>query len=302
MPIRIHHAFFIGLLVGFCTNQASAQYDPGATGAYGAGLGRIALSQSVLSGTANPGADNDSGPSETMRNYCRTRPEEKTCIKLGLGSAGQVADLDFAELDRALAETVQQNGDSSAAGSGDISLDRLSYHPSQPISQRVRQVLSQRLTAAAPKPAKRSIQQLLSSDGILRAYRSIMDGYELDSSNVANAMALRYVIFWQLANDYKIDDPVAPSQIRGVRDQMKNLLAEHMNLQDASPEELQSMVESTAMITVLIAASASKERERGNSAVLAQFQDEVHSSSLNQGLDLRRLRLTERGFVTSREN
>ncbi len=139
-----------------------------------------------------------------------------------------------------------------------------------------------------------AIMAELQSGMLQKKFERMMAGIGFDPHNLVDVMAAYYICIWQIAND----DDVSDQQTAAIRDSVAPSLAailEERKLDDAHKQEV---AETHMLLITLFSSNLTRLEQGGDATALARYRDEVYRDVLRQGVDLRRLSVTERGFVT----
>jgi hypothetical protein len=244
---------YLGSFVG----GAAAFGQPGesttpSSGLSGAGLGAIALSQSIL-GSAHRAAEQPARASSTVTTGVASRPEHP-------GSA--VAATPNAAPD-ATATPARMTPDQIDAALG--------YEPDPEISVEIRE--HEIDAGAAQDPAYRPLlEQAFADDAALRQFDALLEMHGCSSHNLADAIAGLMWTSWQFVNDTTLTD----TQIRGIHQQIRAIFLANPNLPSLTAEARQRLSENAAY-RVMIARAAMRaddpavlEKSRHNIAVIVR--------------------------------
>jgi uncharacterized protein DUF6683 len=231
-------ALCLGLGLG---TVAHAQWDPQMTADLGRGMGQIALSQSILSGTRRIGTDNPKPSAVTTQNR-------------------------------------------SAA--------TLTYIPDPRVSEQTRTAVLDTLSRQNPT-LRAQMDGALNGPTVLRIFDRFMSLHGFSSRNVADDMAMSLLVSWEIVTG----NVATPGQIRGTDNQVRGVFLNTPQLRAMTNLERQQMAENIAYQIVIGSAANRQFRRTGDQAQLAQLRQTAETILRQRGVDLARLRLTERGFV-----
>ena len=114
--------------------------------------------------------------------------------------------------------------------------------------------------------------------------------------DVADAMAEYWVTNWLIAHG-RLDAP--PGTVAGVRDQVRGVLARNPSFARLNDAQRQEMAETLIYNTLLQGEVAGSAIKRHDAALVARAGDAAVARFRNEaGIDLRRVELTGRGFVS----
>lgn len=234
---------FTGLVLclglGFAWTTAHAQWDPQMTADLGRGMGQIALSQSILSGTRRIGSDSPRPP-----------------VAASQGAA------------------------------------TLTYIPDPRVSEQTRATVLDTLSRQNPTLRAR-MDGALQGPVVLGIFARFMSLHGFSSRNVADDMAMQLLVSWEIVTG----NVATPGQVRGTDNQVRGVFLNTPQLRAMTNLERQQMAENIAYQIVIGSAANRQFRRSGDQAQLAQLRQTAETILRQRGVDLARLRLTERGFV-----
>ncbi|MCH9827464.1 MAG: hypothetical protein K0U79_06925 [Gammaproteobacteria bacterium] len=165
-----------------------------------------------------------------------------------------------------------------------------SYRPKASISEAMEQKFLANLRAIDESMALSAETDLQDRDMIER-FEADVGPYGLELNDVADAMTAYWVVSWMAANQ---EDLPEKSEVQAARTQVRTQLAGNAAFASADNDERQQLAETyiyETMWTITLRSSAKSDAEREQIAAAAQAQ------ARKQGLDLRGMQLTSRGFV-----
>jgi hypothetical protein len=224
---------------------AVAQWNPQMTADLGRGMGQIALSQSVLSGTR----------------------------RIGSGDA-------------------ENNTGTAAAPARNVAV--LTYIPDPRVSEQTRAALLDALSRRDPT-LRAQMDTALSGGTVLRIFDRFMATHAFSSHNVADDMAMQLLVSWEIVTG----GVATPGQVRGAASQVRGVFLSTPQLRAMTNVERQQMAEGIAYQVVIGSAANRQFQRAGDQAQLAELRQTAQTILQQRGVDLTRLRLTERGFVKS---
>ena len=177
------------------------------------------------------------------------------------------------------------NGESSATTAMD-----LSYRPSAATQKQVQAEFLSRLEAKDPAAAKQVSSEFARLD-IDRVFNGLLGGTGLRADNLADILASYTALGYLIANN-DMGDP-DPAGLRALRDQIAPRLA--ANPRTSGPSVRAKVGEELKLLFVTLHAGWLSAKKEGN---LTQYSAGVARLFQQQGgADLRRVALTDRGFV-----
>lgn len=165
-----------------------------------------------------------------------------------------------------------------------------SYLPTAAISEAMEQRFLDNLRKTDESMARSAKNDLADRDMIER-FEADVGPYGLELNDVADAMTAYWVVSWMAANQ---EDLPEKSEVQAARTQVRTQLAGNAAFASADNDERQQLAETyiyETMWTITLRSSAKSDAEREQIAAAAQAQ------ARKQGLDLRGMQLTSRGFV-----
>jgi hypothetical protein len=168
------------------------------------------------------------------------------------------------------------------------------YRASPQVSARVVEQYSKTLaTRLGPVQGPKAADALKRTDP-LRCWSRLVEGDGLRSGDVADAVAGWWVLSWVIANGGDSNR----AQVLGVREQARAMLAASPGLARLDDTRRQEMAEVMMLDFVVQQAAYVGALQRGDQAEARRQGDEAAARFQRQmGVDLRRVRLTDRGFA-----
>ena len=241
MAIRV--AAILACCAGLNCTAAFAQWNPGITASLGQGLGSIALSQSVLSGTR----------------------------LIGQSSVGR--------------------GGVAAATPHAPATATLTYVTEPRVSDRVRGAMIDVLSKQNPE-LRPKIARAFANDEVLRNFDRFMRSRGWSSHDIADDMAMLLLVGWETVTSR---DATA-AQIEGARRQLHGVFRQTPQLRAMTNADRQVLGEQIAYEVVITSLVRQQAVRSGDRAQLAQLRQSTATLIKQQGVDLTRLTLTDRGF------
>lgn len=175
-------------------------------------------------------------------------------------------------------------------------LDALEFDASSRVERATRQKLLDSLLSSSSDPkVQASLRQSIESNAIWDSFDDVLGNFGYSSDNLADVTTAYYVMTWEVVNDE--DATLHPSGIRAAHQTIEAAMAARPELQSLSDAEKQEACEIMAYMATVAGAAKNELRDSGDTLRLAQLQDTVRQSVLKQGVDLRKLQLTDQGFV-----
>jgi hypothetical protein len=185
-------------------------------------------------------------------------------------------------------------GSPGRPAAGDPALTQTTYRASPEVSARVRQQFADWMGKQAGPDGGRQIAQAMARRDPVRNWAQIVGADGLRPGDTADAMASYWILNWVMANG--ADNNRAQAQ--AVREQVRRMIASnpgYARLNEAQRQELSE----TLMLNFLVQHAAYVDAmKRGDRATAGQLGDAAVVRFRNEmGVDLRRLDLTDDGFV-----
>lgn len=168
----------------------------------------------------------------------------------------------------------------------------LDYQATAGISKTLREQLALRVTRADPSQGN-EVRNALGTDWIWQRFDTLLAGIGYSSRNLADVMASYYVGSWEIVNQ----STVQPRMFRAVRDQLAASLRHSPEILLMSNAEKQRTSEALGILITVAGNGSQALLQKGDQIGFLAMQAAVHQSLLEQGIDLKRLTLTRRGFV-----
>ncbi len=179
-------------------------------------------------------------------------------------------------------------------GSNELSppLAQLQYQASDSISHTLHEQIAGRMMAYDPAQAA-PIQTLLVSGEVWRDFDGLLSRLGLSSRNIADVMTSYYVGSWEVVNQ-----TVASAAFwLGARKQIAASLSRSPEILLMSDSEKQRSSETLGIVTAVTSSAWQAMQVQGDQIGLLALQSSVHQSLLQQGIDMKRLKLSQRGFA-----
>ena len=171
----------------------------------------------------------------------------------------------------------------------------LSYQPSQSVTDAVRGYMIAKLTQndASALPA---IEKRLANNSIPKRFDQMFAHYGFSDRNIGDTVAGYLVVSWEIVHNTNAS---ADSMgIRRVRETIRQRMEQKGKVANLSNADKQKYSEIIKYLTVLISDEQNRLQRANNEAGKRKLENQVAQPPLRIGLDLRRLQLTDRGFVS----
>lgn len=168
------------------------------------------------------------------------------------------------------------------------------YRASPQVSARVRRDFAGWMGEVAGTEGGRRIAEVLSRRDPVKSWAGIVASDGLRPGDVADAMAGYWILNWVMANGADSDR----AEAQAVREQMRRMIAARPGFSRLGNAERQEMAEVLMLNFLIQHAAYTDAMARGDSATAARLGEAAVSRfQTEMGVDLRRLHLTNAGFV-----
>ncbi|MDT0498921.1 hypothetical protein RM530_16370 [Algiphilus sp. W345] len=192
--------------------------------------------------------------------------------------------------------TLEAGQKAYASSASRSDLDALEFDTSSSVERATRQKLLDALLPSSGDPrVQASLRKSIESDAVWESFDNVLGHFGYSSDNLADVTTAYYVMTWEVVNNE--DAARYPSGIRAAHQAIESAMATNPEVQSLSDAEKQEACEIMAYMATVAGAAKNELRDSGDTTRLAQLQASIHQSVLRQGVDLRRLRLTDNGFV-----
>ncbi len=175
-----------------------------------------------------------------------------------------------------------------------LSSDALTFHSNQRVTDSLRGFMIAKVTqndmAAIPAAEKR-----FANDALLHRFDHMFSPYGFSSQNVGDTVAGYLIASWEIINN--VDAARNAEGIRRVREAVRSKMKQKGKVTALSDTDKQRYSEIIKYITILSVDQMAELKQKHNEAGQRQLQEILAKPALKIGLDLRRLRLTDQGFV-----
>ncbi len=169
----------------------------------------------------------------------------------------------------------------------------LTFSSDPRVSDRVRgsvmETLGQHNPALRPQMA-----QAFAGNSVLKLFDRFMSSQGYSSHNVAEAATVWLLVNWEIATG----NVVTPAQREGALEQVRGIFLNTPELRALTDAERQELAERMAYQVVISSMARRQYLRNGDRPHLQQLQQTAATTLSRQGVDIGRLRLTDRGFTT----
>ena len=170
------------------------------------------------------------------------------------------------------------------------------YAPSSTVSKQLRGELADHLAKSNPSQAA-DMRNALADDTIWREFSRLIGSFGYSNTNLVDVMTAYYVINWEVVNGQ--DASSNSSGIKAVHDQLAAAMAGNSQIAQLSNTDKQRAAEAMGYMAGVAGGAKNELVKSGDRNGLSQLRNAVHQAVLQQGIDLKRLKLTSQGFVQS---
>ncbi|WP_260703236.1 DUF6683 family protein [Edaphobacter flagellatus] len=161
------------------------------------------------------------------------------------------------------------------------------------LSRQVRDEVIGNLARSKGEPAARKVDAYLGD--IQTTFHKMVAPYGLRNDNLIDVLTAYMVVMWMSANRQTALPSVA--QVQGARQQLRGIYAQPGHeIADASQRQL--MAEDVMYQTCMAVATREEAVSHRRPELLDTLATQARASTANAGLDMQRLQLTNRGFVS----
>ena len=176
----------------------------------------------------------------------------------------------------------------SSGGQPHPSFSNLSYHSNPQVSNVVRNYVMSQF-------AQNNTLGIPPYDVLIRRFDQRFAEYGFSSHNVGDTVAGYFIVSWEVLHN--ADASRTPGGIRRVRDAVCQILEQRGKAAHEPDETKQKVSELLKSVGEILSEKAKLVRQANNPATEQKFMDSVAAVPLRLGLDLRRMQLTNQGFV-----
>ena len=192
--------------------------------------------------------------------------------------------------------TAKKNGDrrksqlSRAAPSADL----LTFRSNQRVTDSVRGFMIAKVTQN-DMTALPAVEKRFANDAILHRFDRMFSPYGFSSQNLGDTVAGYLIASWEIINN--VDAAQNAEGIRRVREAVRRRMKGKGKVTALSDTDKQRYSEIFKYVTILMIDRMKALKLKGNESGQRQLQEQAAKPPLKVGLDLRRMRLTDQGFV-----
>jgi hypothetical protein len=170
----------------------------------------------------------------------------------------------------------------------------LSFTPDPKLSENIRIAMID--TVSKGDPTSRPIwEEAFADNAILRDFASLMSAHGYSSLNFSDDIATLLWVSWEIVTGSK----ASAAQIQGVHEQARGIVLGNPQLRATPNPVRQAMAEAIAYQVVIFSAANTEVLRTGDQAQLRQLRENVTTAARPFGLDVSRMRLTNKGFKKS---
>jgi hypothetical protein len=186
--------------------------------------------------------------------------------------------------------TRRPSGQSHSALSPDV----LNFRTRQRVTDSLRGFLIAKVTQndMTTIPA---VEKRFANDALLHRFDRMFSPYGFSSHNLGDSVAGYLIASWEIINNTDASGNV--QGIRRVREAVRNKMKEKKKVAALSDTDKQRYSEIFKYLTVLIIDKMDELKRKHNEAGQRQLRERAAQPPLKIGIDLRKMRLTEQGFV-----
>jgi hypothetical protein len=186
------------------------------------------------------------------------------------------------------------NGRKSAGVHHALTADLLSFQASQRVTDTLRGYMIAKVTQNDPNGLA-ATEKRFANDAILHRFDHKFSAYGYSNHNLGDTLAGYLVASWEMINN--TDASQSPEGIRRVREAVRRRMMEKGKVTALPDVDKQRYSEVFKYVTILVIDHLNELKAKHNQAGQRQLLDQVAKPPLKIGLDLRKMRLTDQGFV-----
>ena len=175
-----------------------------------------------------------------------------------------------------------------------LSADLLSFQASQRVTDTLRGYMIAKVTQNDPNGLA-ATEKRFANDAILHRFDRKFSLYGYSSHNLGDTLAGYLIASWEMINN--TDASQSPEGIRRVREAVRRRMMEKGKVTALPDVDKQRYSEVFKYVTILVIDHLNELKAKHNEAGQRQLLDQVAKPPLKIGLDLRKMRLTDQGFV-----
>jgi hypothetical protein len=175
-----------------------------------------------------------------------------------------------------------------------LSPDVLTFRSNQRVTDSLRGFMIAKVTQndMTTLPA---VEKRFANDALLHRFDRMFAPYGFSSHNLGDSVAGYLIASWEVINNANASGNV--QGIRRVREAVRNKMKEKKKVAALSDTEKQRYSEIFKYLTVLIIDRMDELKQKHNEAGQRQLREQAAQPPLKIGIDLRKMRLTDQGFV-----
>ena len=140
-----------------------------------------------------------------------------------------------------------------------------------------------------------AVDKRFANDALLHRFDRMFAPYGFSSHNLGDSVAGYLVASWEVINNTDASGNV--QGIRRVREAVRNKMKEKKKVAALSDTDKQRYSEIFKYLTILIIDRMDELKQKHNEAGERQLREQAAQPPLKIGIDLRKMRLTDQGFV-----
>jgi hypothetical protein len=175
-----------------------------------------------------------------------------------------------------------------------LSADLLSFQASQRVTDSLRGYMIAKVTQNDPNGLP-AAEKRFANDALLHRFDRMFSPYGYSSHNLGDTLAGYLIASWEMINN--TDASQSPEGIRRVREAVRSRMREKGKVTALPDADKQRYSEVFKYVTILVIDHLKELKAKHNEAGQHQLLEQVAKPPLKIGLDLRKMRLTDQGFV-----
>jgi hypothetical protein len=175
-----------------------------------------------------------------------------------------------------------------------LSPDILTFHSSQRVTDTLRGFMIAKVTQN-DMTTLAAVDRRFANDALLHRFDRMFAPYGFSSHNLGDSVAGYLIASWEIINNTDASGNV--QGIRRVREAVRSKMKEKKKVAALSDIDKQRYSEIFKYLTVLIIDKMDELKQKHNEAGERQLREQAAQPPLKIGIDLRKMRLTDQGFV-----
>jgi Family of unknown function (DUF6683) len=167
----------------------------------------------------------------------------------------------------------------------------LAYTPDPQLTEKIRLAMIDNVSAGNPE-SRPTWEKAFADDAVLREFESFMSAHGYSSRNFADDIGALLWVSWEIVTG----STASEAQIRGAHAQARGVVLGNAQLRTMSDPQRQAMAEPIAYQVMIFSAAKAEAVRTGDQAGLAKLRENVAAAARQFGLDVSRMRLTDKGF------